>query len=491
MHLDLLRRDTESFLRAVEEEEYLQRAGLKVESRLASLYERYERLWQPTQIDEVRAEVSTGGEVDGPRLLLEFLTHTALEAGLTDVTDRFLSEEAGTAISVEERTIPLRGAEAAIRNEPDRARRSRLEEARARAIDRLNPLLRERWSRLEEGVARFSAAGYAALWEELSGIRLDELEKQVEDLLARTEGMYTDVLKWALRRALGVPLAEARRHDLACLFRGAAFDRLLPPERIADIIETAAQKMRVDPRAGGRIQIDSDLRPMKTPRAFVAPIEVPQRVVLVIRPAGGWGDFQAHLHELGHALHFANTDPALPVELRRLGDPSLAEAYAFLLEGLLLEPGFVRRSLGVSRGPDLLRFIALYKLYLVRRYAAKLLYERRSDGGGPTPRMAEAYRDLLYRGTKAVFPEELYLYDVDPWFYVARYLRAWIFEAQLKEYLYERFDDEWYRNDRTGPFLLDLWRQGFGHAPERLAARLGIGPLEVDPLIRSIARHLN
>jgi len=491
MHLDSLRQDVESFLRAVEEEEYLQRAGLRLESRLAGLYERYERLWQPTQIGELRTEVSGGGGGSGPRLLLEFLTHAALEAGLKDVTDRFLSEEAGTSISVEERAIPLRGAEAVIRNEPDRSRRSRLEEERARAIDRLNPLLRERRSRIKEGVARFGATSYATLWEELSGIQLAELEKQADDLLVRTEEMYADVLKWALKRALGVPLAEAKRHDLARLFRGVEFDRLLPAVTIADTIQAAAQKMRIDPTADGRIQIDSDARPTKTPRAFVAPIEVPQRVMLVISPVGGWGDLQAYLHELGHALHLANTDPALPVEFRRLGDASLTEAYAFLLEGLLLEPGFVRRSLGVSRVPDLLRFIALHKLYLVRRYAAKLLYERRSFDGGPTPRMAEIYRDLLYRATMAVFPEELYLYDVDPAFYVARYVRAWIFEAHLKECVYERFDDQWYRNDRTGPFLLELWRQGFSHAPEHLGARLGIGPLKVEPLIRSIARHLN
>ncbi|MGH7428796.1 MAG: hypothetical protein ACREJ4_10665, partial [Candidatus Methylomirabilaceae bacterium] len=302
MPLDLLRQDTESFLRAVKEEEYLQRAGLKAESQLANVYERYQGLWEPARIEEVRAEVARNRTADGPRLLLEFLTHTALEAGLREVTDRFLSEEAGTSISVEERTIPLRGADAAIRNEPNRARRARLEDARTRAIDRLNPLLRERRCRLEDGVARFGAMSYAALWQELSGIRLDELEKQAEELLARTEEMYADVLKWALKRTLGVPLAEARRHDLAHLLRGAEFDRLLPSEAIADIIETAAKKMRIDPRAGGRIQIDADARPTKSPRAFVAPIEVPQRVVLVIRPAGGWADFQAYLHELGHAL---------------------------------------------------------------------------------------------------------------------------------------------------------------------------------------------
>jgi len=265
----------------------------------------------------------------------------------------------------------------------------------------------------------------------------------------------------------------------------------LPPGGIRVAVEAAAQKMRIDPRAGGRITIDADVRPAKTSRAFVAPIEVPHRVILVVRPSGGWGDAQAYLHELGHALHFANTDPTLPVEFRRLGDASLTEAYAFMLEGLLLEPGFARQFLEIPRERDLLRVIALHKLYLLRRYAAKLLYERSLYDGLSEVKMAEAYRDLLSRATAAEFPSEPYLYDVDPAFYVARYLRAWLFEAQLKEQLYERFDAEWYRNDRTGPFLLDLWRQGLAPVPERLAEQLNLGPLEIDPLIRSIARHLN
>lgn len=53
------------------------------------------------------------------------------------------------------------------------------------------------------------------------------------------------------------------------------------------------------------------------------------------------------------------------------------------------------------------------------------------------------------------------VYDrVDPAFCVARYLRGWILEAQLKDYLYDRFDEEWFRNDRTGPFLMELWPPG-------------------------------
>ncbi|HYL79922.1 MAG TPA: hypothetical protein VEU07_03865, partial [Candidatus Acidoferrum sp.] len=88
------------------------------------------------------------------------------------------------------------------------------------------------------------------------------------------------------------------------------------------------------------------------------------------------------------------------------------------------------------------------------------------------------------------WPRELSLADVDPFFYAARYLRAWIFEAQLLGLLRDRFDEEWYRNDRTGPFLLELWRQGQRHTLEEFAGLLGLGPLSLDPLLNQITTDL-
>jgi hypothetical protein len=190
------------------------------------------------------------------------------------------------------------------------------------------------------------------------------------------------------------------------------------------------------------------------------------------------------LHELGHALHFANIDPR-PVEYRRLGDPSVTEAYAFLLDGLLRERGWLKRFVGIGQPREVLRFTAFHKLWFLRRYAAKLEYELLLHTEGPGARSREAYRDLLSDATLVAWPAELYLFDVDAFFYAARYLRAWIFEAQLRELLRERFDEEWYRNDRTGPFLLNLWRQGQRPTIEDLAADLALGPPSVDRLALS------
>ena len=106
MDLDALRQEIEAFLRQLAEEEYLQQAGLKSESQLAIIYQQHEHLFHPTRLEELRAAMGDGGAANGPRLLLEFLTHACLEAKVQDVTDRFLREEATAFVSVEERTIP-------------------------------------------------------------------------------------------------------------------------------------------------------------------------------------------------------------------------------------------------------------------------------------------------------------------------------------------------------------------------------------------------
>ena len=98
--------------------------------------------------------------------------------------------------------------------------------------------------------------------------------------------------------------------------------------------------------------------------------------------------------------------------------------------------------------------------------------------------------ELLGRATRAEFPRAMHLSDVDLHFYAARYWRAWKFEAHLREFLVDRFDEEWYRNDRTGPFLMALWRQGQRHRVEALAAQLGLPDEGLAPLLRQLTRHL-
>ena len=97
----------------------------------------------------------------------------------------------------------------------------------------------------------------------------------------------------------------------------------------------------------------------QSPRAFCAPIEIPDKVMLVIQPQGGPDDWYALFHEAGHAEHFAFTDPNLKMEEKRLGDNAVTEGWAMLFDHLIddrawlssmLELPAARRLRGRGRG---------------------------------------------------------------------------------------------------------------------------------------------
>ena len=80
------------------------------------------------------------------------------------------------------------------------------------------------------------------------------------------------------------------------------------------------------------------------------PSDPPRLVHLITRAQGGLHDYEAFLHEAGHALHYAGCDPALPYTYRRLSrDHALTEIYSFLLDSIVARAGLARRALRARR----------------------------------------------------------------------------------------------------------------------------------------------
>ncbi|MBI5166886.1 MAG: hypothetical protein HY998_03980 [candidate division NC10 bacterium] len=492
MSLEEIRQEAEAFLEELVEEEYKNRAGLKTKAGLSVIYEKYPRLASQSLFFELEgmAREGQGEEGKGIGFLKEFIAQNTLDSEVREITDRIFTWEATQLLEGEGRALSFRSAEVEIKNQGLRPMREAIEEARCQALREINPLLADYWKRVHEGALRLGFGNYTRMCQEHSGVKLFPLRDMVDGLLKGTQDVYGDLLRWFLKRELGVKLDQAQRHDLVYLFRAKGYDRVFLPTALVNGAERCLKRMRLDPEAGGRLSWDLEPRETKAARAFAASIRVPERIILVVRPGGGYDDYLAFFHELGHGLHYGYTDPDLPLEFRRLGDPSVAEVHAFTLEGLVRERGWLRYFLDFPDSKDFLRLAYLHKLYLVRRYAAKLHYELILHDGGSLEEKRGVYREVLTRATMAEYPEELYLYDVDPYFYTGRYLRAWLFEAQLKRYLYEHFDEEWFRNDRTGPFLKGLWRDGQRYTLEELASNLGLEELSIDPLIQEIGQYL-
>ena len=200
--------------------------------------------------------------------------------------------------------------------------------------------------------------------------------------------------------------------------------------------------------------------PNKNSRAFCAPIRVPGRVVLVILPQGGQDDYRALFHEAGHTEHYAHAQPDLPAEARLLGDNAVTEGFAFLLEHLTADRHWLRDTLDLMDADDYLRFAALAKLYLVRRYAAKLEYEMALHSGAPLAELPARYTQALDAALGIPHSPTDYLEDVDGGFYCTCYLRAWAFEAQLADHLRGRFGNRWFAEPATGGLIRELMSLG-------------------------------
>ena len=81
--------------------------------------------------------------------------------------------------------------------------------------------------------------------------------------------------------------------------------------------------------------------------------------------------------------------------------------------------------------------------------------------------------------------------DVDPRFYSARYLRAWQLQALITETLVERYDEDWWRNPRAGPWIVQaLFAEAQRELAQEQAERVAGKGLSFAPLIRSVERML-
>jgi hypothetical protein len=241
----------------------------------------------------------------------------------------------------------------------------------------------------------------------------------------------------------------------------------------------------VDLDSQENVHLDVENRPLKDPRAFCAPIEVPGRVMLVIKPIGGPDDWGALFHEAGHAEHYAHTSADLAVEDKRLGDNAVTEGWAMLLEHLTDNPGWLNRMLDFPRANEYAAEGAAILVFFVRRYCAKLLYEIEFHQADDPRTLSPRYVELLGTALKIEPSPTDYLWDMDGRYYVHAYLRAWALEAQLSAYLKEKFGRDWYTQRSAGSLIRELWSEGQRMTADELLREVTGGSIEME----SVAVH--
>jgi hypothetical protein len=499
--LDGLRARGEAFLEAISTEYHAAYAGLKPEPALQPIYAAHAAAYGDEAFGQA-LELFRGAKGDAAalrsaRLLLDWLIESRVGRELAALDEREIAWENAAVVRLADGAEhPYQKVPITLGNTRDARARHALDEARAALVMReLAPLKQEKLEREHAIVAKLGVAPtYNATWEALSGISLDALRAECEAFLRDTQAMWDELFPEFLKKGLGLTPAEATRADVAALMRFPEFDPYFTAETMEREVRRQVTEMGISPDAGGRVRYDTGEREGKRPRAFCAPVKIPDVVHLVLRPHGGQSDWMTLLHELGHALHFANMSRELPFEFRWLGDNSVTEGYAMLFDHRLKDRGWLARysGLGKPQLPTFLRAAAFEELQFVRRYCAKLIYETALHGGavGWTA-LPDLYVETLTQATGFRYQRADAFVDVDARYYAARYLRAWQLQAVLDESLRHRFDEDWWRNPRAGPWMVEeLFAHGQRELAHEQAARVAGKGLSFAPVIAHAERML-
>jgi hypothetical protein len=463
-------------------------------SEAAAIVARHRDLFSLDQVETLRdAEEAADGD---ERELLYRLRKTC-EAGIVAAELAVREDELengilGARVQWRGEELPLRSAQAKLAVLPAYADRDALGALANEASAAFNDERRELLAAGEALEAELSGeADPVARSAEEKAISLQGLERALDAVSRASAAAYDRLRERWFERLLG-----PEREDVPTSSHTSFLRRLTPlastypRERAVDVCSATLRALGLDLAASPGIRLDLDDRPQKSPRACVIASDPPRVVHLITRAQGGLHDYQALLHEAGHALHYAGVDPSLPYTFRKLSrDHALTEIYSYIVEAISREPGWHAEHFGLDDETAQAHAEATVFLeaLLFRRYTAKLQFELEfwgrfaADGG-----TASGYSERLTAATGIRYPAEGYLSDMDAGFYSADYLRAWIRSAQLRAYLIREVGEDWWRRPETGERLRALWREGTRPTSEEIARRIGAEPLDTGPLLHEL-----
>jgi hypothetical protein len=392
-----------------------------------------------------------------------------------------------------------------LTDEGDAKKRGGIAQAEARAVQPLAPLALARDEAVQKATDQVGLKGWAAVVEQLHNETPADLASLAERTLTATEQVARRAVALGAERNLGVPIDKLRRADLPRLTRSASADPQFPAGKAWETTRAALVGAGIDPGSLKGLRLDVEPSPSKGARPLALLVDPPGDVRLSIRPAGGFEEQRAVLHESARAVGGAFAE-APRWELAQLGDGAAAEGAAQLFEELAGNPDFLREHTGLRGEPldDLVHTQAMRRLLAARRAAAMVLYEVKRREGPPTAESnAALYRSLVQRATFATLSEEdagRWALEADGWLRIAEQLEGALLAAHLEEALRPKplagavvpastaaalpQPGQWWHATGSATLLRRVW--SLGRSGTAADAATAIGLEQLDPAVLAV-----
>ena len=393
------------------------------------------------------------------------------------IEDKIATFKSRAKVKIDEKTVPFYELQPLISRSNDYSVRDKYGKEYIRVVKKTINLEQKIIETISITIKKeLGFDGYIDYCQRMKKVNYYEFAEKIDEFTFITEKLYrretTNLVKSLMNKKIsGIPFWH-----LFYLRKRPFLDQYFPKNQLLSSVNKTLSGLGINLTRYKNIHIDIKPRPKKYPRPYCYWSKVPQEIHLIIKPIGGIIDYENFFHELGHALHYGLTNPKLDFEFRYLSrSNALTETYAFLMENLCYNPIWLKEIMGLNKKE--INKIVYYSLLLdfifMRRNTVKFLYELEMFKKSAIKDGGKIYAEKLSNLTGFIYYPENYLNDTDPEFYSVDYLRAWIANAQLENYLIKKFGEDWFTKKQTGDFLKNLWSWGDLYSLEEVLKKVG------------------
>ncbi len=445
------------------------------------LHAEFSDLFSQVSIQELKRELDAAkyeNELAGIKILYQYAINGKLNSRVRELEAEIKETETRSRILWEGESITFREAGKLLKNDLPRHQRLELFSRRNDVIKVGNDLRAERLEKIYDAVTY--ADHYTALQQNLSEINYENLARQLPDFLSFTQNKYVN----ALASSLNVRLDEATEADLFFLRDFGAEDQYFPAWQMVNVYRETMSSLGISTYQ----QNNLSLHEASSHSHFA--IEIPDDIKVTYKAKASAGSYQQFFHEAAHAQQFAWTSRQVFPEFQRIGDAATREGFALLFDLLIEDEKWLSDLLRFHESTVFRQRAATFRLFRLRRYAAKLQYEIELHAKKLSSSAGARYAELLSEAVRVRYDETAHLRDVSEAFYAGDFLRANAFAAQLREQLKTKFGSRWWTSRKAGDYLIDLWNTGGRYKVEELAKMIDLGDLSYDWLAEESVRNL-
>jgi len=485
--LKLIREEGKSIHNKLSRELYLNRAGLKNKTELTEIFKSCGDLLEPEILQSIKdANPESEEERNGLNLSSSFLAQTILLGKSPQIEDGILEIEASSAFNVAKSKVPFRKYKSALLKKSKKEETEDIIEKRNGVLEKLNQLYLRRYAYKQKDSHDLGYSSYLNLYETMENLDSILLIEQAKLFIRDTDYISRDLLGWFMTKRMDVQFEDASVYDMFYLLSSYelkdVFPKLTPHSMAQSLLdETGIMLPAV-------IKFDTENRNGHIEGSFLYTSEPGVEMLISSNIEGNIFDYESFLESFGHALCYGFTDRDDYFEYTHLREKSYVNVFSAVFRNLLFEPSWLKKEFRIDAENDFLKFFNLRSLMRTRILCAKVIYEIGFYQNQENK--AEMFNEIMKIATHCKPDTKTYIYDIQPHLNSLDSFMGCLFEAKLRRYMLENYDEQWWREDSASEFLTGIWETGGRMSLESLSKKCEIEDLNTSELLETFEKAL-